>query len=286
MAAVYIEMNDLDNALLQCNKAIASMDDLMIYDYQKRAKVYNRKGSVLCKQQNYAESVQYYEKSLLENQDYKVKEELRLVQKLKRENDAHNYLDSDKAEEENEKAKEFFKSGDWANANKHYDEAILRNPKDPKLYSNKGITLMKLMDFVNALQNYEKCLSFDKKNIKAISKKGHCYLMMKEYHKAMSTFEEGLKVEPSNQDCQDGLQKTQMKIYSGSGETKEEQEQRAAHGMADPEIQAILRDPTITNLIRNMQENPKDKYIQEMMQDKDIAAKMNKLIAAGILKMG
>lgn len=77
-----------------------------------------------------------------------------------------------------------------------------------------------------------------------------------------------------------------MKIYSASGESKEEQEQRAAHGMADPEIQAILRDPTIVNLIRGLQENPRDKHIQEMMQDRDVAAKMNKLIAAGVLKMG
>jgi len=31
-----------------------------------------------------------------------------------------------------------------------------------------------------------------------------------------------------------------MKIYGGGSETKEEQEERARHAMADPEIQAIL----------------------------------------------
>ena len=145
---------------------------------------------------------------------------------------------------------------------------------------------MKLMDFPHALQNFEKCLEFDKQNVKALPKKGNCYLMLKEYHKAMSTFEEGLKIESKNAECLDGLQKTQMKIYSGSGETKEEQEQRAAHGMADPEIQAILRDPTIVNLIRGLQENPHDKHNQQMMRDPDVSAKINKLIAAGVLKTG
>lgn len=211
---------------------------------------------------------------------------MRNVQKLKKDKDVQDYISPEKAEEANEAGKVSFKAGDWASAIKHYDEAIKRNPKDQKYYSNKGITLMKLMDFSHALENFETSLSLDSKNVKCLAKKGNCYLMMKEYHKAMGSFEEGLKLDPNHAECRDGIQKTQMKIYSGSGETKEEQEQRAAHGMADPEIQAILRDPTITNLIRNLQENPRDKHIQEMMQDKDVAAKMNKLIAAGVLKMG
>lgn len=77
MAAVYIEMGKLDDALAQCDKAIQSMDENMCYDYMKRAKVYARKGSVLSKQKDYANSHIFYEKSLLENSDYKVKEEMK-----------------------------------------------------------------------------------------------------------------------------------------------------------------------------------------------------------------
>lgn len=286
MAAVYIEMGKLDDALAQCDKAIQSMDDNLCYDYMKRAKVYARKGSVLSKQKDYANSHIFYEKSLLENSDYKVKEEMKQMLKIKKVFDDQNYLDPVKAEEHNEKAKEYFKLGDWVNALKEYTEAIKRNPKEPKYYSNKGVTLMKLMDFPAALSSFEKCLEFDKLNVKALAKKGNCYLMLKEYHKAMTTYEAGLAVEAKNAECLDGMQKTQMKIYSGSGETKEEQEQRAAHGMADPEIQAILRDPTIVNLIRGLQESPNDKHNQSMMRDPDVSAKINKLIAAGVLKTG
>lgn len=154
LAAVYIEMGRLDDALNECDKAIKSMDDNLCYDYVKRGKVYARKGSVLCKQQNYEGSKTWYEKSLLENTDYKVKEEMKNMLKLKKEFDDAAYIDPVKAEEHNEKAKEFFKQGDWVNAVKQYDEAIKRNPKEPKYYSNKGVTLMKLMDFSHALSNF------------------------------------------------------------------------------------------------------------------------------------
>lgn len=41
-------------------------------------------------------------------------------------------------------------------------------------------------------------------------------MMMKEYHKAMGAFEQGLKLDQGHAECRDGLQKTQMKIYSAS----------------------------------------------------------------------
>jgi len=56
--------------------------------------------------------------------------------------------------------------------------------------------------------------------------------------------------------------------------------------MADPEIQMILRDPTVMNVLRGLQENPKDPNNLAAMRDPTIAEKINKLIAAGILKTG
>lgn len=50
-----------------------------------------------------------FEKSLLENQDYNVREELKNIQKMKKEKDDKDYIDPVKAEESNETAKEFFK---------------------------------------------------------------------------------------------------------------------------------------------------------------------------------
>lgn len=52
--------------------------------------------------------------------------------------------------------------------------------------------------------------------------------------------------------------------------------------MADPEIQAIMRDPVIQQILRDMQENPVAG--QAALRDPSNMAKIQKLIAAGVLK--
>jgi len=55
-----------------------------------------------------------------------------------------------------------------------------------------------------------------------------------------------------------------------------------AHAMADPEIQMIMQDPSIQQVLRDMQENPASG--QAALKDPHIMAKIQKLIAAGVLK--
>lgn len=60
-------------------------------------------------------------------------------------------------------------------------------------------------------------------------------------------------------------------------------EERTRHAMADPEIQRILSDPQINIVLKQMQENPK--YAMEAMKDPQISSAIQKLAAAGILKV-
>ena len=52
--------------------------------------------------------------------------------------------------------------------------------------------------------------------------------------------------------------------------------------MADPEIQSILQDPVITQVLRDFQENPN--AANQAMADPTVRAKIEKLIASGILQ--
>lgn len=83
-AAVYIELKDLENALLATDSALDAAEKYSVKDFMRIAKIYARKASVLQKQGEYGESIVWYQKSLLEDMNAKVKLELKNVQKLKK----------------------------------------------------------------------------------------------------------------------------------------------------------------------------------------------------------
>ena len=116
----------------------------------------------------------------------------------------------------------------------------------------------------------KQAIELDPKYVKAWAKKGDIEFFMKEYHRAMESYKKGLvrpslfmhdpsphhqpiahltnhrhpqpnpqqEMEPNNQLCTQGLQKTVQRIREAS--SQEVDMERAAHGMADPEVQAIL----------------------------------------------
>ena len=90
-----------------------------------------------------------------------------------------------------------------------------------------------------------KVLDLDPKFVKGWARKGTCHQMMKEYHKALDAFDQGLKLDPASKECLEGRAKTMTLINSSSHSSSGQDEERLRHAMADPEIQMIMRDPTI-----------------------------------------
>lgn len=75
------------------------------------AKLYARLGSIYCKKDDLAKSVEWYNKSLIENRVKSVEEEYKKVEKLKKIKDEQSYINPELAEQANERGKEAFKSG-------------------------------------------------------------------------------------------------------------------------------------------------------------------------------
>jgi stress-induced-phosphoprotein 1 len=136
------------------------------------------------------------------------------------------------------------------------------------------------MDFSAAKTACEKAIALDPKYVKAWAKKGDIEFFMKEYHRALESYKHGLEIEPNNSLCVQGLQKTSARIRDAS--SQEADMERAAHGMADPEVQAILGDPVIQQVLRDLQENPREG--RQALSDPGVAAKIEKLINAGVLR--
>lgn len=78
------------------------------------------------------------------------------------------------------------------------------------------------------------------------------------------------------------LQKAKMTAYGSSNQA--DQEERAKHAMADPEIQQILRTPEVQNALKSLQQDPKE--AAKIMNNPTLAPKIAKLVEAGILRMG
>ena len=282
-AAALIELKDYQEALKVCEEAWKCIEDNNILDFVKRGKILARTASVYNHLEDYQKAVEFYEKSLLEDNNQNVRDSLKKLQKMMAELEAKKYINPEIAEEHNEKGKEIFKTGKFPDALKEYEEAIKRNPADAKYYLNAGICLIKLLEFPGALKKVEKALDLDPKYVKAWAKKADIHFGMKEFHKADEAFKKGLAIDPSNQECSAGVKKVQMAMYTTQGEDAEE---RARHAMADPEIQAILQNPQITHVLRSAQENPKSNELAKALNDPDIGPQLNKLIAAGIIRLG
>jgi stress-induced-phosphoprotein 1 len=205
------------------------------------------------------------------------------MKKLKKKLEEESYIDPELSKVAKEEGNNLYKQGQFPEALQKYTEAIKRNPKDPVPYSNRAATLTKLGQFPSALADCEKCLQLDPQFVRAYARKGAIHFYMKEYHKSLDAYQQGLQVDPNNAELKEGLQKTLSAIAEQQRSEKPDEEQ-IKHAMADPEIQKILMDPVLQNLLQEAQSNPS--CIQKAMSSPGMAAKIQKLVAAGILRIG
>lgn len=278
LAAVHMEQKDYDTAMAECDKGIEIAKEQIGYDYTKLAKVMARKAACLAHKGQLQESIDLYKSALLEDNQYAIKEAMRKVEKQRKDAEALEYINPEIGVEHKEKGNTLFREGNFPAAIKEFDEAIKRDPTNASYYSNRSFAYIKLMEPVRAKEDAEKALSIDPNFVKAYARKATCHSLMKEYHKAMECYEKGLKIDPESNEMKEGYRQTLMKIQT-SGDDQE----RQAHAMADPEIQAIMKDPSVMQVLRDMQEQPQ--HAQSAMNDPVIRGKINKLIAAGVVKI-
>ena len=83
----------------------------------------------------------------MEKPDSRIKQALKEVQKIKLKMEEEAYINCEIVEQENQKANELYKSGKIPDALKIHNEAIKRNPKLTKYYTNRASCFIKLMEF-------------------------------------------------------------------------------------------------------------------------------------------
>lgn len=279
-AAVYVEMGQTEKAIEICNEAL-EVGKANKAGYEETAKVLQRIGSAHVKAGNLKQGIEFYGKAQLEHFEKSVERKIKLLELDAKKAEKAAYINPALGLEAKEKGNTFFREGNFPDAIKSYEEAIKRDPTNAPFRNNLAAAYLKMGLFNDAKREVEKSLEIDKTYVKAWAKKGDIEMFMKEYHKAQDSYRAGLLLEPDNALCKKGLQEVIMKV--NSSQSAEDLQERQQHAMADPEIQQILQDPSIRQCLSDMQENPS--YAQKAMQDPILRAKIDKLIAAGVLQV-
>lgn len=279
-ASVRFAQKDYDACIELCREAIERGRELMT-DYAVIAKAFTRMGNACLKKNDIDGAIEAFESSLMETETSEVRSKLYKAKQLRKKREAEAYLDDEKAAEAKERGNVKFKAGDFRGAIEEYSEAIKRNPKSAVYYNNRATAKTKVMDWIGALADAEESIKRDPTYVKAYARKGAIQMFTKEFHKAMDTFKKGLELAPDDPECKSGLQQVVAKINTSAG--GEVDEERAARAMADPEIQRLLNDPMVKQALSDMQRSPE--YAQKAMLDPEMGPKIQRLIAAGVLRV-
>jgi len=299
-AACHFEAKDYTECIKDCEEAIKTGKENHS-DFKVIGRAYARIGNSYRRQVKAAEGVEAktaildmaieaYNKSLMEHRTDAVWTDLKKAQKEKKEAVEGAYVDPSKAAAEKETGNAFFKEGKWVDALRHYGEAIKRDPKNPETthiyYSNRGNCYIRLNEMNLAIEDFDKCIGLNPTYVKAYLNKAHIKFAQKEYQKVMPIYQAVIDMEEaddaSKEKAKQGLQKTMQAVQSMQGEGASEEQLRRAQ--ADPEIQQILGDPMVQQVLRDFKDNPS--YAQKALKDPVMAPKINKLVAAGVIRFG
>lgn len=236
---------------------------------------------------------------------------LKVTERQHKEAEAKAYEDPDLSNQARDEGNKLFKSGDFAGSVKLYTEAIKRNPKDARGYTNRATAYTKLLALAEALKDAETAIKVyvlrllsrftdpvrradeicsrlrmfrEPDNPKGYIRKGAVLIGMKKYDEAISALEQASEKDVSKKNSAE-IQREQRRAVSAkfeerSGETDEQTMQRA---MKDPEVAAILQDPVMQQILQQAQQDPQS--MMSHLQNPMIREKIMKLQQSGILKM-
>jgi len=280
IGAVYFEKQEYQKSIESCIKAIEIGNENRA-DFKLKARALQRVGNCYYKMNELENAIEYYNKSLIEEQNRVTYDALKKAERELEEKKLKDYINPELSDKARNEGNEFFKKGNYPEAVKSYGEAIKRNPGDKVPYTNRATAYIKLGAIPDAIRDCDKAIELDNKYVKAYIKKAHAHNLARDHLKALETYQKALDLDPSNQEIENGINNVMEKI--GQGGQDEETVKRNVQN--NPELIEILQDPLMRTVLQDLEQNNKEAVISHL-RNPDIKKKIDKLIAAGIIKLG
>lgn len=285
LAAVSLAESRFEDCIQECQEAMTLGEEHKTMDYSLLARLLLRIGTALYKLQRYDESIDYIQRSLLEERTGQANRLMNTVRQAKKKAEDEAYLDPELSEEAKSRGNVHFQAGRWREAIDEYSDSIRRDPTNYKSLCNRAACWIKIMEWEKALEDCNKCIQLEPLFIKAYIRKGNVQFFLKQYPQAVETYEQGLGHDPNNAELLQGRMQVIQAINS-EARSGEIDPQRAQEAMKDPAIQAILRNPVMAQVLQDLGPNGDRERAEKALQNPDITSQLEKLVAAGIVRMG
>ncbi|KAM0670048.1 hypothetical protein ACQRIU_000443 [Beauveria bassiana] len=287
LGAALFEKGNYDACIETCNKAIEEGREIYA-DFKLIAKSYARIGTAYERKGDLAKAIENYNKSLTEHRTPDVLNKLRAAEKSKTEAAKAAYIDPVKADEAREAGNKKFKESDFPGAVASYTEMIKRAPDDPRGYSNRAAAFIKLFEFPSALEDCDMAIKKDVSFIRAYIRKAQAYFGMRKYSECVDACTEASTIDAEHHKGANAreIEQQQQKAFSAmySARDNETEEQTRERLQKDPEVMSLMQDPVMQSILQQAQSNPM--ALQEHMRNPSVRTKIQKLIAAGVIRVG
>ncbi|KAL4762312.1 Hsp90 cochaperone STI1 [Aspergillus foveolatus] len=283
IGAAKFEKGDLQGAIETCKNAIEEGREHRA-DFKLIAKAFTRIGTAYEKLGDLDKAIENYNKSLTEHRTPDALTKLRNAEKARDKAKKEAYIDPVEAEKARELGQKKFQEADWPGAVDAFTEMTKRAPDDPRGYSNRAAALIKLMAFPQAVQDCDEAIRCDPKFFRAYIRKSQALAAMKEYSRAIDACSDAAEHDDGShaREIEQQQQKVLEAQYSSrAGETEQETMERI---QKDPEIMSILQDPVMQSILQQAKGDPA--ALQEHMKNAQVRLKIQKLMAAGVIRLG
>ncbi|KAJ4385822.1 hypothetical protein N0V93_010253 [Gnomoniopsis smithogilvyi] len=138
-----------------------------------------------------------------------------------------------------EQGNKLFLRGQYAGAEGLYSQAIIADPKDPKLYTNRAMARCKLQRWEDAIADCQTCLHLSPDNMKAVFYMAEAQLELKDYDNALESSHRAYELFSHSDDGLKSLSSVTKLVLRCKKERWEDMERRRLRERSDLERELI-----------------------------------------------